>query len=63
MDLWSVLEERTREHGVRVDERLDLLARLKTDDEMGGASVTDLKATLVCRVEAAAAGLKETLRA
>lgn len=63
MDLWSVLEERITQHGVRVDERLELLGRLKTDNEMGGASVADRKATLVSRVEEAAASLKETLRA
>jgi hypothetical protein len=46
-----------------VDERLELLAALKSDDEIRGASVADRKATLLSRVEEAASSLKETLRA
>ena len=63
MDLWSVLEKRIKEHGVRVEERLDLLAGLKADHEIGEASVTERKQTLVLRVEDSAARLKKVLRA
>ena len=62
MDLWSVLEERIEKHGVRVEERLELLAGLKADHETGGSSVAERKETLVLRVEDAAARLKEALR-
>ena len=62
MDLWSVLKERIKQHGVRVNERLELLAGLKADHETGGASVTERKETLVIRVEDAAARLKGILR-
>lgn len=62
MDLWSVLEERIKQHGVRVDERLALLARLKADHETGTASVAERKEVLVQRVKDQAAGLKEKLR-
>ena len=62
MDLWSVLEERIKQHGVRVEERLDVLAGLKTDHEIGEASVTERKQTLVLRVEDSAARLKKALR-
>lgn len=63
MDLWSVLEERIKQHGVRVDERVELLAGLKADHETGAASVAERKETLVHRVDDAAARLKGTLRA
>jgi hypothetical protein len=63
MGLWSVLEERIKQQGVRVDERLELLLGLKADHETGGASIAERKETLVLRVEDAAARLKEALRA
>ena len=62
MDLWSVLEERIKKHGVRVEERLNLLTQLKADHETGGASVAERKDMLVLRVEHGATHLKETLR-
>jgi len=62
MDLWSVLEERIKQHGVRVDERLELLEGLKADHETGGDLVTERKKSLAHRVEDAAARLKEKLR-
>ena len=62
MNLWSMLEERIRQHGVRVEERLELLAGLKADHETGAVSVAERKETLVLRVKDAAARLKETLR-
>ncbi len=62
MDLWSMIEERIRQHGVRVDERLDLLNQLKEDHEKGGASISERKEMLVLRVDDAAARLKEALR-
>ena len=63
MDLWSMLEERIKQHGVRVEERLELLAGFKADHETGAASVAEHRETLVLRVEDAAARLQETLRA
>lgn len=62
MDLWSMIEERIRQHGVRVDERLDLLNQLKVDHEKGGASISERKEMLVLRVDDAAARLKKALR-
>ena len=62
MDLWTVLEERIKQHGVRVDERVQLLAALKADHEAGTASVADRKEALMQRVEDQAARLKEKLR-
>ena len=62
MDLWSMLEKRIKKHGVRVDERLELLAELKADHESGGTLVVERKESLVYRVEEAAARLKEDLR-
>ena len=62
MDLWTVLEERIKKHGVRVDERVELLAALKADHESGTTSVADRKEALVHRVEDRAALLKEKLR-
>ena len=62
MDLWSVLEQRIKQHGVRVDERLNLLDQLKADHETGGASVAERRDALVLSVDDAAARLKETLR-
>ena len=62
MDLWSVLEERIKQHGVRVDERLNLLNQLKADHETGGASVAERRDALVLSVDDVAARLKEALR-
>jgi hypothetical protein len=62
MDLWSVLEERIKQHGVRVDERLQLLAQLRSDHETGASSVAARKEELVRNVEAAAERLKGELR-
>ena len=62
MDLWTVLEERIRQHGVRVDERVELLAALKADHESGMASVAERKEALVQRVEDQATRLTEKLR-
>ena len=62
MDLWSMLEERIRQHGVRVEERLELLAGLKADHETGGATISERKEMLVLRVDDAAAHLKGALR-
>ena len=62
MNLWSVLEERIKQHGVRVDERLDLLAGLKADHETGEISIEYHKNALVLRFEEAAARLKEAMR-
>jgi len=62
MDLWSMLEERIRQHGVRVEERLELLAGLKADHETGGATISKRKEKLVLRVDDTAARLKEALR-
>ena len=62
MDLWAVLEERIKQHGVRVDERIELLTELKADHESGTASVAQRKEELVRRVEDQAAHLKEKLR-
>jgi hypothetical protein len=62
MDLWSVLEERIKQHGVRVDERLQLLAQLRSDHETGEGSVVTRKEELVRNVEAAAERLKGELR-
>jgi uncharacterized protein Yka (UPF0111/DUF47 family) len=62
MDLWSVLEERISQHGVRVEERLRLLAQLRSDHETGESSVAARKEELVRNVEAAADRLKEKLR-
>ena len=62
MDLWSMLEERIRQHGVRVEERLELLAGLKADHETGGATISERKEMLVLRVDDTAARLKEALR-
>ena len=62
MDLWTVLEERIKKHGVRVDERVELLGALKADYESGTASVAERKEVLVQRVEDQAALLKEKLR-
>ena len=62
MDLWSVLEERIKQHGVRADERLNLLSQLKADHETGGASVAERRDALVLKVDDAANHLKETLR-
>ncbi|ANO51884.1 hypothetical protein [Woeseia oceani] len=63
MDLWAVLEERIKQHGVRVGERLEMLARLKGDHETGGTAIVEDKDSLVCRVDEAAACLKDVLRA
>ena len=63
MDLWSMLEERIRQHGVRAEERLELLAGLKADHETGGATFSERKEMLVLRVDDAAAHLKGALRA
>ena len=63
MDLWTVLEERIKQHGVRVEERRYLLTQLKADHETAGASVAECKEALVLRVENVAARLKGTLRA
>ena len=62
MDLWTVLEERIKQHGVRVDERVELLAALKADHESGMASVAERKEALVQRVKDQAARLTEKLR-
>ena len=62
MDLWSMIEERIRQHGVRVEERLELLAGLKADHETGGATISERKEMLVLRVDDAAAHLKGALR-
>lgn len=62
MDLWSVLEERIKQHGVRVEERLELLAGLKSDHETGGAVISERKEMLVLRVDDMAARSKEALR-
>ena len=62
MHLWSMIEDRIRQHGVRVDERLDLLNQLKVDHETGGASISERKEMLVLRVDDAAARLKKALR-
>ena len=62
MDLWTVLEERIKQHGVRVDERVELLTALKADHESGTASVAERKEALVQRVEDQAARLTEKLR-
>ena len=62
MDLWSVLEERIKQHGVRIDERVELLAALKDDHETATGHVAERKEALVQRVEDQAAGLKEKLR-
>ena len=62
MDLWTVLEERIKQHGVRVDERAKLLVALRADHESGAASVAERKEALVQRVEDQAARLKEKLR-
>ena len=62
MDLWSVLEERIKQHGVRVDERLELLAGLKVDHETGETSIADRKDALVVRLDDAAARLKKAMR-
>ena len=62
MDLWTELEERIKQHGVRVDNRVQLLAALKADHETGTASVAECKEALVQRVEDQAARLTEKLR-
>ena len=62
MDLWSVLEQRIKQHGVRVDERLNLLVQLKADHETGGALVAERREALVSSVDDAALHLKDTLR-
>ncbi len=62
MNLWSVLEERIVQQGVRIEERLNLLNELKVDHETGGVSVTERKEALVLRIDDAAACLTETLR-
>ena len=62
MDLWSVLEERIKLHGVRANERLELLARLKADHETEEISINVRKDALVVRVDDAAARLKEAMR-
>ena len=62
MDLWSVLEERIKQHEVRVEERLELLAGLKADHETGGAVVSERKEMFMLRVDDTAALLKEALR-
>ena len=62
MNLWSVLEERIKKQGVRVDERLELLEGLKVDHETGMNSIEDRKNELVLRVDKAAARLKNAMR-
>ena len=62
MNLWSKLEERIKEHGVRVDERLELLEGLKADHESGENSIENRKNKLVLRVDEAAARLKKAMR-
>lgn len=62
MDLWSMIEERIRQHRVRVEERLELLAELKADRETGAASISERKEMFVLRVDDAAARLKGALR-
>ena len=62
MNLWSKLEERIKEHGVRVDERLELLEGLKADHESGENSIEDRKNELVLRVDEAAGRLKKAMR-
>ena len=62
MDLWSVLEERIKEQGVRVDERLELLAGLKAEHETGELSIEVRKDALVLRLDDAAARLKVAMR-
>ena len=62
MDLWSVLEQRIIEHGVRVDERLNLLVQLKADHETGGTSVAERRELLSQKVDDAAVHLKDTMR-
>ena len=63
MNLWTALEERIKQHGVRVDERLNLLNQLKTDHEKGGALVGERRDALVLSVDDESARLKEALRA
>lgn len=62
MDLWSVLKDRIKQHGVRVEERLELLAALKSDHENGEMSVENRKDALLLRLDATAASLKDAMR-
>lgn len=62
MDLWSVLKDRIKQHGVRVEERLELLADLKSDHENEEKSTENRKDALLRRLDATAALLKDAMR-
>ena len=62
MDLWTDIEKRIRAHGVRVDERLDLLTRLRTSHESGDDSVVAHLEALESEVEGKSDRLKKVLR-
>ena len=62
MNLWQALEQRISEHGVRVEQRLALLARLQADHETGSDSVAQQQQALFRAAEAAAADIEALLR-
>ena len=62
MNLWSELEQRVRAHGVRVEERLALLAELKADHDTDGTSVAERKDQLLSQIEDAARGVMKVLQ-
>ena len=62
MDLWSELQQRIKAHGVRVEERLALLAELKADHDTDGTSVGQRKDQLLSQIEDAARAVMKVLQ-
>ena len=61
MDLWSMLEERVKQQGLRVKERLELLESIKAGHKPGEISMEDRMDEIVRRVKKAADRLKEAM--
>ena len=62
MDLWSVVEERIKKRGVRVEERLALLAQLKNDHFSGSSIVTERTEGSLRELRKAATKVERALR-
>ena len=62
MDLWSVVEERITKRGVRVEERLALLAQLKNDHFSGSSIVAERTESSLRELRKAATKVERALR-